>query len=278
MWSDPDVRNFDSLTRASALLAFSEIHDYRTRYPNISPRDAATALRRGAASVANFDYEIGLELVRMVTGEIPSDGRERFRFVLRTLIDIFRPHWRTKAQLGRDAIRAELSRDQFQCFSMSGLFDSAPVPAAVKWWTELASAIRIEVSALRAERGREGEQLSFEYERNRLQAKGLDTEVRWTALDDETAGYDIKSVDDGGQALAPKLIEAKACRGYPLTFFVTRNEWETSIAVTCKFVYHLWHVPSRTLHEFDPSRIAGLMPLDQSPDGRWDVARLTVNP
>jgi hypothetical protein len=131
---------------------------------------------------------------------------------------------------------------------------------------------------LRTQRGREGEELSFEYERSRLQPKGLDTEVRWTALDDETAGYDIKSVDDGGLTPAPKLIEAKACRGYPLTFFVTRNEWETSIAVTCQFVYHLWHMPSRTLHEVDPARITRLMPFDQSPDGRWDVARITVIP
>lgn len=77
------------------------------------------------------------------------------------------------------------------------------------------------------ELGKAGEEMVFNFERQRLMSEerpDLARKVRWVAQEDgDGAGYDILSFDSSG---AERLVEVKTTRGSQTTpFFLTRNEY-----------------------------------------------------
>ena len=126
--------------------------------------------------------------------------------------------------------------------SNSIVFDSAPPQqeAAVKNPPEAIGSIiqRFENPAERDARnrnlGRAGEELVYEYEKNRLQTVGrkdLSERVRWVARDDgDGYGYDILSFKGKGEEAGREIwLEIKTTNGSVSTpFYITRNELRVS--------------------------------------------------
>ena len=86
---------------------------------------------------------------------------------------------------------------------------------------------------------------------------------RWIALDDNSAGYDVHSFDEGPVEPIAKLIEVKSCARRPSEIFLTRNEWETALEREPNYRFHIWILPERELIELTPSDVADHVPQDR---------------
>jgi Domain of unknown function (DUF3883) len=79
--------------------------------------------------------------------------------------------------------------------------------------------------------GREGEEMVFHHERQRLQRQDradLARKIRWVSQEDgDGAGYDILLFDEKGNE---RLLEVKTTVGSEVTpFYITRNELSLSV-------------------------------------------------
>lgn len=275
MTNCPSVEDniFERLARMSVINGLLAIRTYRRRHPKIGPLEIAASLKRVAYMYATYDYEGALQLDALLPNEELLETQELIRLSLEVLARSTRPAWISKITLGREAIKGNLSAGQYQCFEAAGLFSSNPSPEVVLWWDRLASEVRADKGQFLVAKGREGERLSFSFERERAKQLGLDREVRWIALDDQTTGYDIWSYNAD---LSARLVEAKACSTYPLRFFVTKNEWQTACGSLAEYVFQIWHLPSETCHELTPDQLEPHIPCDRG-DGQWESVQIVLN-
>ncbi len=236
----------------------------------------ASALVRLKASYATggLDYVCAEAMLKLVG---PADSQAAVSY--QRLIELelaSMPAWLAAVPRGRRALRDALTADARECFRRAGAFDDNPSPEIVAFLDRLASSARVLANLPLVESGRQAERLSFELEVSRCAALPGAPAVEWVALDDNSAGYDILSSLWVDGRLARKLVEVKSCRGRPLRFIMTRNEWNTACRQPQAYVVHLWDVINGRLHELSWEDLRGHMPVDQG-DGRWDGATVTVS-
>jgi hypothetical protein len=170
-----------------------------------------------------------------------------------------------------------LSSHEAQCFEAAGLFSEMPDQDVRRWWDMFQQSVRSDDDSRRLQQGRAAEQLTITYETQRLLSLGIENRPRWIALDDNTAGYDVHSFDEGPVEPVAKLIEVKSCARRPQEIFLTRNEWETAMQMAPNYRFHIWILPEEQLIELTPGDVERHVPQDRG-NGAWQITRIALPP
>lgn len=233
-----------------------------------------TAVKRLKASyaTAGLDFAGGIAILEAL-GPAVESAHESYQLLIEMEAKRSVPTWLAVLPRGRLAFRDVLTTDVQECFRRAGAFAEQPTQDAVEFLDRLANAARAQANLALVESGRTAERKSFDLEVVRCAAISGAPPVEWVALDDNSAGFDIRSSRHVDGRASPKLIEVKSCRSYPLQMIVTRNEWQTACRNRDSFVVHLWDLVADQLHELSWENLQFHMPVDQG-NGRWDSATL----
>lgn len=266
----------------SALSAVIAIRRYLDTHPDASADGAAIAIRRTDADYAGSDFRTALELHQVLPPELifrayHADLRECLAF----LILKHRPWWIRAIPFGRERVATAVGRgegegrDELQSLRAAHLFDDPVADDVVQWWDRLSQAVRTELADQLLLQGREAEQLSMEYERVRLASLGIARTPRWVSIDDNGAGFDIHSYDQGPVEPVNRLIEVKSSLRDPPRIILTKGEWNAALRYGAAYVFHVWQLPTKTLVEKTVEEIAHYIPIDQS-GGSWLQVEIEV--
>jgi hypothetical protein len=270
------LRRQESLFTMSAFNGLLAIRRYSTDHPDILLPEVIMALKRVSADDAYHNYEAALVLHDLVTksDQPAADIPAFFRDMLTTLVKEEKPWWLRLSPLGRERVKAALSLNEAQCLEAAGLFSQSPNPEIRQWWDALSQNVRAADDQRRLEQGRAAEKLTIDHETQRLSALGIAKRPRWISLDDNTAGYDVHSYDEGPVEPIAKLIEVKSSTRQPSEIFLTRNEWETAIERAPHYRFHIWVMPEQKLIELTPADIEPHIPPDRG-SGSWQIVKIT---
>jgi hypothetical protein len=261
----------------SAFSGFLALRSYSVAHPELLSHEVIAALKRVSPDDGYHDYEAALVLHSMISPTITHTDIQPFlRHTISVLIERTTPWWRRLFVLGRDRVKSALDLNETQCFEAAGLFSDNPSADVRAWWDALQEAARSESDSKRLQQGREAERLTIEHETKRLSELGISNRPRWTALDDNTAGYDVHSFDKGPAEPIARLIEVKSCSRDPQEIFLTRNEWETAIQMAPNYHFHVWTLPDQRLIELTAEDIEKHVPTDRG-DGRWQITRILLS-
>lgn len=166
--------------------------------------------------------------------------------------------------------------DHRQALDSVGLLSEAPWVAA--FWDRVASEERRSLDEALLRLGREGEKLTIEHELARLSEAGRsDLKPEWVSINDNTAGYDVKSWHLQTDRVTPIIIEVKASSTRYAVVHVTRNEWQKALQNRDAWRMHVWQIESdrAVLLEWGYGQLAEHVPLDYG-RGRWEKFALSV--
>ena len=267
----------EAFLRMSVMNALVEIRRARARDPDFILQNAAFTLTATGVSEATFDYEVAIALI----GKFPNLGEPSVepqttivRQAIGEIIAGEKPRWSTSIPYGRHVLRESLASDNaLQCFTSAGLFDDDS--DAYDWWDNVAALVRSERDEMKQRLGREGESLSLDHERKRLIEEGLsELHPTWDSRDNETLGYDIGSFFRNGDAVHQLLIEAKAASDDPLIFHLTPREWKVAQSRPNSYLFHVWHLPTKSLTTIRPDELREHVPSNTS-RATWESLRIT---
>ena len=266
----------DQLLTMSAFYGLVSLRQHQEAHPYVDLVEAVSVVKRLSADDAHHDYEAALALHELVPIECSTHRQELFfRDVIWSVVQHVRPWWVRFAPYGREKLRSGLRANEAQCFDSAGLFVDMPTSDVLLWWDTLAQSVRATENDSKLEQGREAEQLTIDYERDRLSSLGIMLSPRWIAIDDNTVGYDVQSFDVGAVNPVVKLIEVKSCARDMVEIFITRNEWKTAIASSPNYRFHIWMLPEKKLIELHPEDLEPHVPVNRG-DGAWENARITL--
>lgn len=260
----------------SAFYGLIALRKHCAAHPSIAIREAINVVKRLSADDAHHDYEAALLLHEIVPTKAHAVPPVLFfREVIWCVLQHARPWWIRFSPYGREKLRSALGSNEAQCFASAGLFIEMPTLDVLAWWDELAQYVRASENDARLEQGREAEQLTIEYERHRLQSLGINLDPKWISVNDNTAGYDVQSFDVGIVDPIVKLIEVKSCARDIVAIFLTRNEWETAVARSPNYCFHIWLLPEKKLLELRPDDIEPHVPINRG-NGHWENAKIKI--
>ncbi len=190
--------------------------------------------------------------------------------------------WMKRATLGRQEILLILQNsdseglDMYNCLKQCCLTGKLDDASSI-WWTELSALSRNLQEDRYAEIGRIGEELSFEYEKRRL-----DKSPEKTYIEDIGAGYDLLSWTNAGTQ-ERLCIEIKTTeRGIDndqAAFYLSRNEYLQSIQKQ-NYVFHFWDIKNKnspSLAVVKKKEVYKHMPEDQG-EGEWQNVKILFKP
>jgi hypothetical protein len=261
----------------SALNGLLAIRRYSIAHPHILLPEVVTAIRHVSVDDAYHNYEAAAVLHGLVTQlkGLETDIPAFYREILTALVKEMKPWWVRLSPSGRDRVKAAMSANEQQCFDAAGLFSQPPTTEILRWWDALAHEVRAKDDARLLEQGRAAEQLTMEYEIQRLAGLGISNRPRWMSLDDNSAGYDVHSYNKGSVEPVAKLIEVKSTVRMPREIFISRNEWKTALDMAPNYYFHIWALPEKHLIELTPSAIEPSIPSDHGA-GSWQVVKVTL--
>lgn len=253
----------------SAFAAVIGLRRYLRDHPHAPLEEAVVSLRRSDADFAASDFEGGLRLHAVLQPKIDfAEPQACLRRSLSVLIEMRRPWWLRFFPSGRQRLATALTQDEFQTFRSAGLFEAVPSPDTIAWWDSLAAMVRTGNDERLTEQGRRGELLSLEYERRRLAAEGIQDEPRWVTLDDNSAGYDIKSYRKTGFGISNALIEVKTSTKSPPSIVLSGGEWKAAEQYGEAYVFHIWSLLDETLLIKTVDEMKDHIPEDRG-NGHW---------
>jgi len=191
---------------------------------------------------------------------------ERLRVQIRTLMDVLSPYWAPIVVQGRQAFAQYAPAEVVQCFREAGMLTTTESDV-IRWWDSISARYRNYQDKQKVETGREGERLSFHYERHRT-----GKEPFWIALEFTGAGYDIRS-SLASNCNNTLLIEVKTSRKPwdNATFHLTHHEWEV-LNLNQYSVLHLWSlaIESPILSVVPIKHLNNHIPLNRG-NGNWEI-------
>ncbi len=246
--------------------------------PGLTIQQVAGLVARVDADSAGLDFEAAFELHGLTEHcDATQEGLGFYQKCIETIVLTQQPTWAKMMTYGRQKFAQKLSRDEQQCFRSAGLLDENPDWAVIGWWDRVTGQVRLFNDQERLIRARKAEHLSYQHEERRLKKLGITLTPRWTAIEDNQAGYDIHSYDPGAVLPTARLIEVKSTISSPLRFQLTRHEWDQALKVGAAYHFHVWDMavePAR-LFERTAAQIAPHVPSDNE-KGRWKNAEIPV--
>jgi len=265
----------NSLFRVSAIGSYLAVHDTLTENATWTIEQARRALSARSYSGAGLDWGAIERFRGLVESPLPKDRASAFRSCLSKLIEHDQPGWLALLFSGRDIAARTLDPDTLQCFEVAGAFDAIPAPEVVEWLDGLAMLALGAKTSDNLAKGREAERLSLQHELARVEQTGIKRPVEWVALNDNQAGYDIRSWTHKEGVVVPKLIEVKGYSGGSVSFFLTRNEWDTARSVISPYVFQLWSLNTGKLNEITVSDVYPHIPIDKG-YGAWQSVSIKL--
>lgn len=232
-------------------------------------------------NAASYDLDSAVVLHDVVPKHAPHAGVMFYRACIGAVLLKERPEWAKLMTLGRGRFIKRLKADEYRdirsLFRQALLLDEPPSADDIEWWDHMQAHVRLQNDAEKMRQARAAEQLSIQFEKERLAKLDIPLDPRWMAIEDNTAGYDVLSYNPGKFGPLNKLIEVKSTTASPLRFFVTRNEWEQAIKFGAAYVFHVWNVRSQpaVLFERTVEQIAPHIPQDNM-KGQWKTAQIPV--
>jgi len=259
----------------SAVTALIRVRQHKTLNPHWEG-DIASLLKAIDPSSASADFSSAVVMHQALPAEIDFTNLQGdLQSLLFWLINEHRPWWRRLIPYGRERVRSGLNEDEIQTFRSCGLFSSPPSAEIVEWWDRLAAIVRAESDEALGDQGRYAERLTLEYETKRLQQLGIALSPIWVALDDNGAGYDVRSYDIGQASPINRLIEVKSTVGGEPQMILTRNEWDTAAKAGESYFFYVWRLPSEELTIWSSKAVGAAVPSDR-PGGRWREASIAI--
>jgi len=218
----------------------------------------------------SFDMEAAEILHEILPDGIDASGSIFYQNCILHSVLHFKPKWSRNIPLGRSKFFGKLSDEDQSIFRRAGLMIHPPGEHIVAWWDEIESQIRFARSADNHERGRLAEQLTLQHEAAYLERVGLAETPEWTAIEDNTAGYDVLSYRPGKFGPISRLIEVKSTLISPVRFHVTQNEWRKAQGAPESYKFYVWelHKEPYEMHELAVAQVAPHIPSDNG-EGKW---------
>jgi hypothetical protein len=212
----------------------------QTLRPDVPVADVVRLLRSTYVS-AGFDFTSGQELLQLV--QVSSDRAKFYRDAFERALLRDRPPILVLLLQGRDAFCDALDEDTLECFRRAGAMADCPSEEVVRWLDQLAALARAEVDNSKSMAGRNAERKTMEWEISRLRGLHIEAPPVWTSLNDNSAGYDIRSWDTlatSSERLLTRYIEVKSYAGSSPRFFVTGNEVRVGEQHSSAYFLYVW--------------------------------------
>lgn len=238
--------------------------------------DVTAAIIATEPDAPSLDLEASCELHEIVDG-CDLERQNFYRHCIRGVILTRFPVWVKTIRRGRLVFAAKLEIDDYSIFDNAGLLTNPPPLDVVEWWDTIGHEVKLETDLEKMAQARVAEKLSWDAEKARLLALGIETDPVWVGLDDNTAGYDVLSYEPAEPENTNKLIEVKSTMASPLRFYVTRNEWNQALKSRDAYFFHIWDMLQappklyvRTVAQVEPH-----IPSDND-KGKWSNAEILV--
>jgi hypothetical protein len=273
---------FERLFSMSAFEGLRLIRKEFIRNPSLDIENITHLLYSLEPITRTLDIEASTYLHEVVAITAAHDGDDFYRECISALIIEELPGWAKLITLGRKRFIQKLSTEEFRdvksLFRQAQLLNDPATSEDIKWWDHVSGRVRLEGDRLKLERGRKAEQLTLQFETQRLLRLGIETLPKWVAIEDNTAGYDVLSYEIGEFGLLNKLIEVKSTIASPLRFFITRNEWNHALEIGDAYIFHIWDLQPviPILYVKKASDIAPHIPQDNL-KGKWTLAEIPVS-
>jgi len=269
-----------STERMFAMPAFEGLRilvSYRQKHPELPTKELLRIIEKLEVDGASFDFEAALHLEEIVPTENMPDGLAYYRLCIRSVLLFRQPVWAKAMSQGRTRFIRTLSPNDQSIFEGAGILLNPPDEALVEWWDGVCGEARAAIDREKMRQARAAEALSIALEIKSLAKLGINQTPSWTGLDDNFAGYDVKSYRLVGNTVQPKLIEVKSTTASPLRFFITRNEWNTALKFGDAYVFHIWDMSVKPERLFvrTTEDVLRNIPEDQM-KGRWKSAQIPV--
>ena len=161
-----------------------------------------------------------------------------YRRILESYITTCKPIWARKIPYGRNEAFRIMSEEEQICFKKAGLMKSPVSRDEVEWWDSIAEIERQKVDQMKESVGREGEELTIEYEKTRTKVEPV-----WESINSNLAGYDILSQREENDT-RQILIEVKSSNKTidNASFYISHREWNfASIEYNrSRYLFYLW--------------------------------------
>jgi len=218
------------------------------------------------------------EVARVMLSAFPDGPTEHslvFQQVIEGVARKLLPSWLALLPRGRSFLLDALPVDLTECFRRTGALDTSPETEVVTWLDGLAALGRVERDVRLVAIGRIGERLTYELERARCDLQADAPEVEWVALNDNTAGYDVRSSEMFAGSYKAKLIEVKASTSSRKEFILTRHEWDVAQRVRNSYWVHFWDLTTDQMAELSFEQLSSHIPADCG-RGRWLELRVSL--
>lgn len=196
-----------------------------------------------------LDY-LGIEAIQLESEDEP--GPELLRMFLSILFLRDPPTWVAYWQGDPQSLEFIVPETERRLMAEVGLYPENEVTTfeGKAWWTALRFVPLLqEETAFLTVIGNAGEQLSLDYERQRLNNEGfpgLAEGVRWVAQESAAYGFDILSYrgstfpgnPDNRIAIEVKSSTSPIAKHF--SFYLSAHEWATALEVGDDFVMHFW--------------------------------------
>jgi hypothetical protein len=238
-------------------------------FPGSTFEAASNLCMRTNSEGTPHDYKSASQLHQWLPPEIIDlDDPPEIRNMLKILIMKFDFYWANMFPLGREAVKALLTRNEYQVFRNAELFSALPSNEVVYWWDDLSAIYRKEQIN---NDFREAELKSLQLEREYLLRQDCPYEPVWVALDDNSLGYDIRSYRYVINEWLPYAIEVKSTSTSKIRFYLTRNEGNLAGRMGQLYSLHYWLPNLSEPIKFSSSEILENIPINQG-HGKWESA------
>lgn len=253
------------------------IRKYRAAQPTLPDDELVTLIERVDANGPSLDLRAAIYLESIVGGNIPDDTTGFYQVCIKAVLIAHQPIWAKAMRSGRKRFVKTLDRNDQDVFSAAGLMDDPPSFLTVQWWDDVQGHSRLITDRQKMEQARQAELLTLEMERKRLQKIGISREPQWLGLDDNFAGYDVLSYEQGPHGLLNRMIEVKSTKASPIEFFVTRNEWDQACKARSVYLFHIWDMRREPpiLHIRTVDEVELHIPTDNE-KGKWANAKIPI--
>ena len=243
---------------------------YMVDHPDLPIPDLLSLIDSMEADAHSLDMEAVAYLSEFVEKNCPLDGHAFYQTCIRGVLLKHQPVWVKLMRQGRQRFVQKLNPNDRDIFAAAGLMEDPTPLHVVTWWDSVSSYARLLTDQEKMERGRTAEILTLEYERERLKVLGINIEPKWPGFDDNFAGYDVLSYDQGPHGIQNKLIEVKSTTASPLRFILTRNEWDKAQQAGNAYHFHVWDMNQTPplLIERTVADVTPHIPVDNG-KGRW---------